>query len=88
MNLKELLASLPRPPWYRRWFPWLPLTYYVRPVRLFGFKLDVPTYSDPVTGKHLFDWLRAVEGDRIVGFQLWVPRLQLPRPRSSTGESK
>lgn len=73
MTLEELLVSIPPKPWYRRWFPWLPYFYYGTALRLLVVTFDVPSYTQPVTRKHLFDWLRSTRSGRIVGFQLWIP---------------
>jgi hypothetical protein len=71
---EELSANAPPPPWYRRWFPWLPSMWRVKPLRLFVCVWHDCSYTAvPVLPPHSVDILVANHRRRRwwVGFQVW-----------------
>lgn len=71
-KLFQEILNTPQP-WYRRWFPWLPIVYRIPTLRLFVFLLKDCSYTAiSILKPHSLDGLRANHGkQRWVGFQFW-----------------
>lgn len=73
-SLEDMLDEIP---WYRKWFPHLPIWDYNETLRVFTFQIcDCSVVHRPLTKSHAFDLLlkshRKWWQPKYVGFSIWI----------------